>query len=44
VAEQNEAASRFWQRLGFLEMERRRESFGAKESVFILMNHILPHV
>jgi ribosomal protein S18 acetylase RimI-like enzyme len=42
VAKQNEAASRFWLRLGFQEMERRSQSFGAKESVFILMNHILP--
>jgi ribosomal protein S18 acetylase RimI-like enzyme len=43
VAEQNRAALRFWQRLGFLEMERRPpEVFGAKESRFILMNHMLP--
>ena len=42
VAEQNEAAFRFWQRLGFLERERQAPSlFGAKESVFILMNRLL---
>jgi GNAT superfamily N-acetyltransferase len=42
VAQQNEAALRFWQRLGFLELERKPpERFGAKESVFILMNRIL---
>src|ERR1700738_2261207 len=35
VAEQNESAYRFWQRLGFLERERRLpELFGAKESSF----------
>jgi ribosomal protein S18 acetylase RimI-like enzyme len=38
VAEQNERAYRFWQRLGFREIERRPpEMFGAKESVFIVM-------
>lgn len=37
VAEQNPAASRFWQRLGFLQIERLPpELFGAKESVFLL--------
>jgi GNAT superfamily N-acetyltransferase len=42
VAEHNEAAWRFWQRLGFLEMERRPPAmFGGKESRFILMNHML---
>jgi GNAT superfamily N-acetyltransferase len=42
VAQQNEAALRFWQRLSFLELERKPpEMFGAKESVFIHMNHIL---
>lgn len=42
VAEQNESASRFWQRLGFLELERRPpELFGTKESIFILMSRIL---
>src|SRR5579884_2537856 len=38
VAEQNERAYRFWQRLGFREIERRPpQMFGAKESVFIVM-------
>ena len=38
VAQQNEQAYRFWQRLGFEEIERRPpELFGAKESIFILM-------
>ena len=38
VAEQNERAYRFWQRLGFVEIERRPpQMFGAKESVFIVM-------
>jgi len=42
VAEQNGAAFRFWQRLGFLEQERQPpELFGKKESVFILMNRLL---
>jgi GNAT superfamily N-acetyltransferase len=36
-------ASRFWQRLGFEEIERRPpEVFGAKESIFILMSRTLP--
>jgi GNAT superfamily N-acetyltransferase len=43
VAQQNEQAYRFWQRLGFEEMERRPpEVFGAKESIFILMSRTLP--
>ncbi len=43
VAQQNEKASRFWQRLGFEEIERRPpEVFGAKESIFILMSRTLP--
>lgn len=38
VAEQNEKAYRFWQRLGFKEIERRPpQMFGAKETVFIVM-------
>jgi ribosomal protein S18 acetylase RimI-like enzyme len=38
VAEQNERAYRFWQRLGFVEIERQPlQMFGAKESVFIMM-------
>jgi ribosomal protein S18 acetylase RimI-like enzyme len=38
VAEQNNRAYRFWQRLGFVEIEHRTpEKFGAKESVFIVM-------
>jgi ribosomal protein S18 acetylase RimI-like enzyme len=42
VAEQNAAAGRFWQRLGFLELERHPpEVFGAKESGFILISHRL---
>jgi GNAT superfamily N-acetyltransferase len=42
VAQQNEVALRFWRRLGFTELEHKPpERFGAKESVFILMNRVL---
>lgn len=38
VAEQNERAYRFWQRLGFHEIERQPpQMYGAKESIFIVM-------
>lgn len=38
VAEQNERAYRFWQRLGFEEIERLPpQRFGAKETIFIVM-------